>query len=178
MQRHPPLRSKIIRASIFRGSVLRVSILMGLCWNTAGCSDGKPKAYPTRGRVVFRDGSPVKVGTVECKSELYGVQATGTIDRDGSFVLSTYQDGDGAVEGPHQCVVVQFIQVENTARYKPSTLGVVHRKHGSYATSGLSIRVSPNQNNELLLQVDGAGGAASTSQHGPQHTHPGDFVRE
>ena len=122
---------------------------------TVGCGDGRPPAYPTKGKVVFADGSPVKVGTIETKSLLHGVQATASIQPNGTFVFTTYKDGDGAVAGPHDCVVVQFIQTENITIHKPSTLGVVHPKHASYATSNLKIEVSADKPNELVIQVDG-----------------------
>ena len=122
---------------------------------TVGCGDGRPPAYPAKGKVVFADGSPVKVGTIETKSLLHGVQATASIQPNGTFVLTTYQEGDGAVAGPHDCVVVQFIQAENIANHKPSTLGVVHPKHASYATSNLKIEVSADKPNEFVVQVEG-----------------------
>lgn len=120
----------------------------------AGC-DSRPRAYPAKGKVVFADGSPVKMGTVETKSTLHGIQATGAIDRDGSFVLTTYRDGDGAVAGPHDCVVAQFVQAENIANHKPSTVGVVNPKFGSYTTSGLKFQISEKEPNLLVLQVEG-----------------------
>ena len=120
-----------------------------------GCGDGRPPAYPTRGKVLFADGTPVKVGTIETKSMLHDVQATATIQLDGSFVFTTYKEGDGAVAGPHQCVVVQFVQAENIQNHKPSTLGVVNRKHASYATSNLKIDVVADKQNELIIQVEG-----------------------
>lgn len=122
---------------------------------SVGCGDGRPPAYPAKGRVVFADGSPVKVGTVETKSRLHGVQATASIELDGSFVFTTYAKDDGAVAGPHDLVVVQFVQAENIINHKPSTLGVVNPKHASYATSGLQIEISPNKQNELVIEVEG-----------------------
>jgi len=122
---------------------------------TFGCGDGRPPAYPAKGRVVFADGSPVKVGTIETKSKLHGVQATASIELDGSFVFTTYTQGDGAVAGPHDCVVVQFVQAENIKNHRPSTLGVVNPKHASYATSGLQIDISKDKPNELVIEVEG-----------------------
>ena len=128
------------------------AILLSMC---VGCGDGRPPAYPAKGKVVFADGSPVKVGTIETKSRLHGVQATASIELDGSFVFTTYAKGDGAVAGPHDCVVVQFMQAENIKNHKPSTLGVVNPKHASYATSGLQFEISPDKQNELVIEVEG-----------------------
>lgn len=132
-----------------------------------GCGSGREKTYPVEGIVVFKDGSHVKVGTVETKSLRTGVQARGTIDQDGRFTLSTFENNDGAVAGDHQVVIVQFIQVEGIKNYRPSTMGVVNRKHASYATSGLVMRVDPNGPNQVKLEVEGARAIMnSTKDHG------------
>jgi len=136
-------------------SKMLLVVFVGVLGSSMGCSDGRPPAYPTKGKVVFADGSPVKVGTVETKSQLNGNQATASIQLDGSFVFTTYKDGDGAVAGPHACVVVQFIQAEGLTIHKPSTLGVVNPKHASYATSNLKIEVSADKPNDLVIQVEG-----------------------
>lgn len=121
-----------------------------------GCDSGRLKTYPIRGKVVFADGSPVKVGTVETKSVEHGVQATGNIDLDGSFTLTTYKANDGAVAGQHRCVIVQFVPVEEIPNYRPSTMGVVHRKHSVYSTSELGFTVKTSGENEIKLVVQGA----------------------
>ncbi len=71
------------------------------CMATVGCGDGRPPAYPAKGRVVFANGTPVKTGTVELKSREHPIQARGTIDPDGHFELTTYRSGDGAIAGTH-----------------------------------------------------------------------------
>jgi ribosomal protein S12 len=120
-----------------------------------GACDNRPRVYPVKGKVQFADGSPVKVGIVETKSPRTGIQATGNIQLDGSFELTTFRNGDGAVAGPHTCVVIQFVRTEEIPNHKPSTVGVVHPKHSSYTTSGLSLEVSETGPNELTLQVEG-----------------------
>jgi len=126
------------------------------CALSTGCDNGRLKTYPVQGKVVFADGSPVKVGTIETKSVEHGIQSTGQIERDGSFTLTTYKPNDGAVAGKHQCVVVQFIQLEEIPNYRPSTLGVVHRKHSMYSTSQLNFTIEPNGPNDVKLVVQGA----------------------
>ncbi|MCE3016927.1 MAG: hypothetical protein ACK56W_24685 [Pirellula sp.] len=120
-----------------------------------GCNRG-PKIVPAKGIVVFEDGSPVTVGTVETNSLIEKrVQSTGKIQPDGSFVLSTFGDGDGAMVGEHQCVVVQFVMAEDIQGHKASTLGVVNPMHNSYATSGLKVTVPDSGTNDLKLVVKG-----------------------
>jgi hypothetical protein len=171
-----PPKTHLDNALSLRSGILGLFLVVAfLC---SGCSDSRPKAYAAKGKVVFQDGSPVKVGTIETKSDKYGIQATGAIEKDGSFVLTTYSPGDGAVEGKHQCVIVQFIQVEGAAKFKPSSIGVVNKKHSSYATSGLSFSIEPNNNNNLLIKVDGLDGTKGTSEHKGKPSHPGEFQQD
>jgi len=132
-----------------------------------GCNSGRLKTYPVRGEVVFADGSPVKVGTIETKSVTHSVQSRGNIATDGTFELTTYTNGDGAVAGDHRCVIVQFIPTEEIPNYRPSIMGVVHRKHSSYSTSELGFTVSSKGDNKLRLVVQGADPILkSTTDHG------------
>ena len=70
-------------------------------------------------------------------------------------MLTTYVDGDGAVAGIHDCVVVQFVMTEGLKDFKPSVVGVVHPRYASYSTSGLTIEIKPDQENNLLIELDG-----------------------
>jgi hypothetical protein len=140
----------MFRVKSFRGPALLWLALAAL----TGCSDGRLPTYPVAGRVVFPDGSPIHVGTVELKSREHSIQARGEIDTDGRFVLTTYEPGDGAVAGKHDCVVVQMVMVEEIANFRPSTEGVVHPRFGSYATSGLVVQVSSEENNDLRVMVE------------------------
>jgi len=140
----------IFRVKSFRAAELLWLALAAL----TGCSNGRLPAYPVTGRVVFPDGSPVHVGTVELKSRTHGIQARGDIDSDGHFILTTYEPGDGAVAGSHDCVVVQMVMVEGIANFRPSTDGVVHPRFGSYRTSELVVEVSDKDRNDVQLQVE------------------------
>lgn len=140
----------------------------------AACSGDQLPTFPATGQVVFRDGSPVRMGTVELKSREHGVQARGEIGTDGRFVLTTFDDGDGAVAGMHDCVVVQFVMVEDVANYQPSTEGVVHQRFGSYATSGLECTISEADDNDLIITVEGLDHPANRgggTDHQHDHSH-------
>jgi hypothetical protein len=122
--------------------------------SAAGCSDHLP-TYPVAGKVQFTTGGPVHVGTVELKSREHGVQARGQIQSDGSFTLTTYKDGDGAVAGIHDCVVVQLVVTEGLTGHRPSAVGVVDQRFASYSTSKLTVEISPDKANEVVLEVEG-----------------------
>lgn len=119
---------------------------------SVGCNRN-PTTYPIKGRVHFPSGSPVRMGTIETKSRELGINARGTINSDGSFELTTFQPGDGAVAGWHDCVVVQLIIHGEEFKGKVSSFGVVDPKHASYGSSGLSFEVSPTQTNQVSLEV-------------------------
>ena len=90
----------------------------------AGCTD-QPQVAPTRGTVTL-DGKPLPGGRVMFEpiatgeSKLVGKAAFGQIQADGSFVLTTYKEGDGAMIGSHHPVVLGNRQedprVENPER--------------------------------------------------------------
>ncbi len=136
---------------------VRICGLLMLSSTLYGCGDGRPRAYPTIGRVTFPDGSPAHVGTVELKSVEHSIHARGTIQPDGTFVLSTYRPDDGAIAGKHNCVVVQFIIAEDLQGKIHGTQGVIDPRFASYSTSGLTCTIEPNDNNVLSLVVEGVG---------------------
>lgn len=77
-----------------------------------GCGGNKGAEYktaPAKGKVMYQ-GQPVTAGIISLQpKEVAGAAenktgrpATGEIQSDGTFVLSTYQTGDGAVIGKHR----------------------------------------------------------------------------
>ncbi|MFO0912584.1 MAG: hypothetical protein U0795_06490 [Pirellulales bacterium] len=144
----------------------------------SGCSSQKLKPYPVRGRVEFPDGKPVHVGTVELRSREHGVQARGTISEDGQFQLSTYRPHDGAIAGWHDAVVIQMVNVEAIRGFKPSKIGLVHPRFGSYKTSQLSCQIIPDQTNEVTFTVEGVTGSQPARGSASESNHRHDFPVE
>lgn len=116
-----------------------------------GC-DRNPPTYPVSGKIHFPSGSPVRMGTIETKSRELGINARGKIETDGSFTLTTFKPGDGAVAGLHDCVVVQLVIGEDLPKMG-STFGVVDPRHNSYHSSGLTLEVKPEGPNNFRLEV-------------------------
>ena len=77
----------------------------------AGCSSsaGLPQTYPAGGSVVYKDGSPMKGGTVEFSTSSDPLlRVVGQVREDGSFTLNTIKDrtrAAGAPEGEYQVIV-------------------------------------------------------------------------
>jgi hypothetical protein len=75
----------------------------------AGCGSGIPQTYSVKGKVLWKGGKPVEDGRIEFQSMSDpSLRATGEIDSDGSFTLTTHKDGktrQGAIEGQHKVIV-------------------------------------------------------------------------
>jgi hypothetical protein len=125
-----------------------------LCLLTAGCGDSGPRMYPARGRVVFTDGDPVKLGTVELLSDEHGTTATGKIEQDGTFVLGTLTDSDGAAAGGHRAIVVQVAVFDGTLQHQRDHGAMVDPLYGSYTSSPLKVTIRKAARNEIELQVE------------------------
>jgi hypothetical protein len=75
-----------------------------------GCSDGKKKVYPVKGRVVDAEGKPA-VGAVVILRDVSVAdegpnRPTGRVGEDGEFRLTYYTEGDGAPEGEYAVTLI------------------------------------------------------------------------
>ena len=129
-----------------------LSVVFLLCL-LAGCGDDRVPTHPTRGKVVFPDGSPVRTGVVELSSDDHELTATGKINPDGTFVLGTYDIADGAVAGPHRVIVLQMIINDGTVVHTLDHGEPVDPKFASYDSSGLRTVVVTGEENVLQLNV-------------------------
>ena len=76
------------------------------CW---GCGQPSPATtpvatVPARGKVTYKN-KPLTKGSIVFEPTDRGKDATGKIQPDGSFELTTYKDKDGAVLGTHKVYV-------------------------------------------------------------------------
>jgi len=132
--------------------------LVGLGIGLVGCGSGQP-THVVKGKVVFSDGTPVQFGDVETLALEQRVNARGKIEKDGSFILTTYEDGDGALAGEHKAVIIQMSGSPLAANAK---LGPIQHTHGhdigskyrSYDTSGLKFTVEADKVNEVTFVID------------------------
>ena len=99
------------------------------------------------------DGQPVTSGTVRFKP-VQGRVATGAIQSDGSFTMSTFEDGDGVVPGTHAITVSSKDEsVPNQVRYN------VPMRYRDPNQSGLSETIEgPRDTLEIKLTWDGKSG--------------------
>ena len=120
----------------------------------SGCGASQVPTYPVSGTVVSDDGSPVRTGTVELESRDHKLTATGTIREDGSFVLGTYSNDDGACVGEHRVIVAQMIINDGTVQHTKDHGKPVDPMYASYNTSPLTATVKEQADNTLKLIVN------------------------
>lgn len=119
-----------------------------------GCGPRNPATYPVQGRVEFEDGSVVEIGSVEFRSMTGNERMTarGKIEKDGSFTLSTFEPGDGALAGDHQVIVQQMVIAEGMAHHQHGRR--VPGKYSDYGKSGLNAQVKEQATNPIVIKLD------------------------
>lgn len=106
----------------------------------AGCGGSTEQAatllkpVPVKGSVLYK-GKPLTGGTVRFEPEDGGREASGNIEPDGTFTLTTFQAADGAVAGKHRVAV-------DPPADKPKALPA---KYKSAASSGIVLDVSSDK---------------------------------
>ena len=86
-------------------SVALAALVLAPCW---GCGSAAGTAAPlisVKGKVTYKR-QPLTKGTIRFEPDGYGRQASGRLQADGTFVLTTLKDGDGVVAGHHRVVIV------------------------------------------------------------------------
>lgn len=68
-----------------------------------GCGSGLPERGKVTGKVTFT-GKPVPEGTVTFYPQT-GRSASGRIQPDGTYTLTTFDEGDGAIVGSHEVTI-------------------------------------------------------------------------
>lgn len=123
------------------------SLLLGLL-PLLGCDWG-PRIVSVSGQVVI-DGKPLQKGFVRFVPDKARA-ASGEINGDGRFTLTTVEANDGCVVGTHQ---VEVISKEFPSQTQ--TVWLIPRKYADLATSGLEITIErPQTDLKIELSWDG-----------------------
>src|SRR5262245_50413981 len=77
-----------------------------------GCGDGHIPTYPVKGKLTYQDGSPVSAAVITFQptdppAGSKPLPARGVVQDDGTFELTTFTTGDGAVAGHHRVTVME-----------------------------------------------------------------------
>jgi hypothetical protein len=119
----------------------REALLAGisLCAGTlAGCTARRPSTVAVHGRVTYHD-RPLSRGTVTFVPLHPGPPATGQIQGDGQYALTTFRAGDGAVPGSYAVVVIAVPDLSGRLPDEPNLPAplLIPRKYASHRTSEL-----------------------------------------
>lgn len=115
-----------------------------------GCGDSQLATHKVEGKIQFAGGGVPRFGSVEFYHPEKKINARGKIESDGTFTVSTYEDGDGAIEGDHQITVNQIVTNHLAASAK---IEIQHdhgktaaAKYRDYRTSGLKCTIVKGTN--------------------------------
>jgi len=110
---------------------------------SSGCS--KPKFYPTRGKIIVFAVGPLSQGEIRFRPiSRPQFVATGQIQKDGTFSMSTPGHGEGVLEGDCQVAIV----VESANGKRP-----IAERYSDFSTSGLNYTIAPRAENYFILDV-------------------------
>lgn len=134
---------------------LRSGLVCVACVVAIGCNNQPPVA-PVRG-VVTMDGKPLPGGRVmfspiaSGENKVVGQSALGHIQPDGSFVLTTFEEGDGAVVGSHRPVVMENRQEDDPNSNRPTRTGP---RIGVITLNDVTFEVKAGQENVFTIELD------------------------
>jgi hypothetical protein len=137
-----------------RPTITRLAAMASLAL-LAGCGRSTDlETAPVRGMVTL-DGEPYsRGGTVLFQPKGAGKMATGSIQGDGTYELTTYTSRDGAVVGKHK-VHVQPIppQIIDDLAPEPTFQSPIPEKYRTSSRSGLECDVKSDAVNEFNIQM-------------------------
>lgn len=132
----------------------RIFLLASTCFLISGC--GNPHELETARveGVVSYNGTPITKGLVVF-IPAKGKRATGKIDGEGRFSLTTYSDGDGAIVGAHKVGIIAFENMDQFYLAYYSEKGshempeeIIPKKYADPYSSGLKFQVQSGQRNQ------------------------------
>lgn len=103
----------------------------------AGCSDDLPDRGEVSGTISFQ-GKPLPGGTITFHPQGEGNPAYGELQSDGTYELTTYEKGDGAVLGEHIVTIEIF-----AGQAAPSALPGSETRSSSIPKKYTSVEDSP-----------------------------------
>lgn len=133
---------------------------------TGGCGDGsKPAAVPTKGTVMFKKSKPAAGALIvfhpndPAFEKKIGGKPFAKVKDDGTFVLTTFAEGDGAPEGEYGITV----QWQANAKEGKLSLGgegaagasmINEAKYGNPSKPFQTVTVKKGDKNEFAIDVD------------------------
>jgi tetratricopeptide (TPR) repeat protein len=120
----------------------------------------RPSLYPAHGLALF-EGKPMPAATVVLqptwlKEELTFPRPHATVQDDGTFVVGTFDNDDGAPAGEYQVMVTWFVKDPKGAvddDGMPIRSSPLPRRYATFENSGLTVRIGAGENEIPTLQL-------------------------
>lgn len=112
--------------------VVAAALALPSCGCGSSSSRQRPLTLPVKGKVTYHGKAPSQ-GRVDFEPDT-GRPASGNIQADGTYVLSTFKEGDGAIPGVHRVAV--------TGGTGKSPGEALPAKFGSFGSSNVEIEVA------------------------------------
>jgi hypothetical protein len=110
------------------------------------------KLVETKGKVELKNGTPLTAGLVYLVPVKDGREASGKINSDGAFTIST--DGrEGAVPGEYKVRIEADQASLPTAKGKTALQIPFNSKYQDETTSGLTASVKPDSPNQIPIKL-------------------------
>jgi hypothetical protein len=121
----------------------------------SGCGEKSdvPETAEASGVVMFK-GEPFEGAEVMFHPQDGGNPAHAMTDEDGRFVLTTYDEGDGAVPGEHK-VTIMYFPAESLPGMEAETGGsMLPEKYAAIANTPLTAEVKAGEENEFTFELE------------------------
>ena len=155
-----PVFNKLTNRQMVNGkmAILRRHRVRGILWVAvivvAGCGPSTSETAKVRGTVTL-DGKPLTQGIIKIIPER-GRAGKGRLQTDGSFIVMTYEDGDGARVGPAAVTVTAATGGTHEGEERQ---WIAPSKFTNPSSSGLTCDIAAGTENvlEITLSSDGSG---------------------
>ncbi len=147
-----------------------LAVVAAVC-GCSGDTEGRKPTHAVSGKVIF-NGGPVVGAFVSFAPREGQPVATGRTDNSGRYTLTTYETGDGAVEGNFVAVVTKIAEAKaadaggehgvdveidvsgHGADDEEGSASLLPAKYGSSETSDLEVTVKAGEDNEIELPLN------------------------
>jgi hypothetical protein len=148
-------KQMIIGASVVAIACGLLVVVVASNWK--GSVPDKPTVYPAHGKLVFKNGDPVRHTylTFTPKETGKGFICEAFTGADGTFEIRSFSNtgNDGAVPGEYSCILEQKVPVKMRSgqNINPST---IPKKYQDAKTSGLTIVINAENNDLGTIKLD------------------------
>jgi hypothetical protein len=113
--------------------VALAALVLAPCWGCGPGAGAPPPLIAVKGKVTYKS-QPLTKCNVQFEPDGFGRPASGKLQSDGTFVLTTLKDGDGVVAGHHRVFIAEVDKSLSKDR--------LFKKYASPNTSNLTADVS------------------------------------